>query len=120
MLATGAVGGAIVLTREPAGTPPAAQTVAQLAPTARTPVDLARASCVHLRLAAQGVLADSSAEMVRTELAATRVLAAAALAGDGRWAALSGGVAALDEAIARDDPTAAALGLQAALAACPP
>ncbi len=100
-------------------TPVETRTAAQLAPAARTPVDFARASCVRLRLAAQGVQADSSAEVVRVELAAARVLAAAALSGDGRWAALSGGVAALDEAVTRDDATAAALGLQSALAACP-
>ena len=92
--------------------------VASLAPTATTAEDFATASCVRLRLVQQGIVADSAAEVVRRELAAARVLAAEALRRDGRWAALSGGVAALDEAVRRDEGEVAADALRVALAEC--
>lgn len=112
------VAGALLL-REPAA--PArvsAGPVTSLAPEARTPADLARAACVRVRLAAQGISADSAAETVRTQLAAARALAAEAVRGDGGWAPLSGGVAALDEAVRRDDGPAAEVGLRVALEEC--
>ena len=92
--------------------------VASLAPTATTAGDYAKASCVRLRLVRQGIAADSPAEVVRRELAAARVLAAEALRRDGRWAALSGGVAALDEALRRDEGQVAADALRVALEQC--
>ena len=95
------------------------QTAEQLAPQARTPTELARASCVRLRLAAQGVQADSAATVVQAELAAARVLAAAAVRADGRWAALSGGLGTLELALKADDAEAARVGLETALGACP-
>ena len=94
--------------------------LASLAPDARTGADYAEAACVRLRLVAQGVAADSAATVVRQELAAARVLAAAALRRDGQWAGLSGGIAALDEAVAADDGAAAGPALQVALRECPP
>ena len=95
-----------------------ADPVASLAPDAESPADFAQAACVRLRLAVQGISADSTAETVRRELAAARVLAAEALRGDGRYAPLSGGIAALDEAVRRDDAAAAATGVRVAAAAC--
>lgn len=92
--------------------------LSSLAPDARTGADYAEAACVRLRLVAQGVAADSSASVVRQELAAARVLAAAALRRDGRWAGLSGGIAALDEAVAADDGAVAGPALQVALREC--
>jgi len=89
--------------------------VASLAPGARSADDFARAACVRLRLAAQAVQADAAAATVRTELAAARALAAAALRRDGRYAALSGAVAALDEAVRADEGATAAGGLRVAL-----
>lgn len=89
-----------------------------LAPGASSAEDFADAACVRLRLVAQGVAADSAASVVRQELAAARVLAAAALRRDGRWAGLSGGVAALDEAVAADDGAVAGPALQVALREC--
>ena len=94
--------------------PPAAS----LAPDAQEPADFARAACVRLRLAVQGVAADSATETVRAELAAARVLAAEALSEDGSYAPLSGGIAALDEAVRTDDPDAAATAVRVARAAC--
>lgn len=94
--------------------------LASLAPDATTAADYAEAACVRLRLVAQGVAADSSASVVRQELAAARVLAAAALRRDGRWAGLSGGIAALDEAVSADDGAVAVPALQVALAECSP
>ena len=73
---------------------------------------------LRLRLVAQGVAANSSAAVVRRELAAARVLAAAALRRDGRWAGLSGGVAALDEAVEADDGAVAGPALAVALREC--
>ena len=101
-------------TPERVAVPPAAS----LAPDARTPEDLARAACVQLRLAAQGIQAGRSARRVRTSLAFARVLAAEAVRRDGRWSAVSGGVAALDESLRRDDAAAADVGLPAALQQC--
>lgn len=95
-----------------------APAASSLAPAASTPDELARASCVQLRLATQGIQAGSAAEGVRTQLAAARVLAAEAVRGDGRWAALSGGVAALDEAVRRDEGSTAVAGLRVALQQC--
>lgn len=92
--------------------------LASLAPGATSAADYADAACVRLRLVAQGVAADSSAAVVRRELAGARVLAAAALRRDGRWAGLSGGIAALDEAVAADDGAAAGPALQVALREC--
>ena len=92
--------------------------LASLAPGASTAEDYAEAACVRLRLAAQGVAADSAASVVRRELAAARALAAAALRRDGRWAGLSGGIAALDEAVGADDGAAAGPALQVALREC--
>lgn len=109
----------LVLLRDPAeparvASPP----VASLAPAARSAEDFAAAACVRLRLAAQSISANSSAERVRAELAAARRLAGEALRLDGSHAPLSGGVAALDEAVRRDDGPRAAEGLRVALAAC--
>ena len=98
---------------------PEPQTAGQLAPQARTPTELARASCVRLRLAAQAVQADSAVTVVQAELAAARVLAAAAVRTDGRWAALSGGIGTLELALKADDAEAARVGLETALGACP-
>ena len=92
--------------------------VASLAPGAESAEDFARAACVRLSLAAQGISADSSAETVRRELAAARVLAAEALRRDGSYAPLSGGIAALDEALQRDDGAAAGQAVSVALDAC--
>ena len=92
--------------------------LASLAPGASSAQDFADAACVRLRLVAQGVAADSSASVVREELAAARVLAAAALRRDGRWAGLSGGVAALDEAVRADDGAAAGSAVRVALQEC--
>ena len=92
--------------------------LASLAPGASSAEDFADAACVRLRLVAQGVAADSAASVVRQELAAARVLAAAALRRDGRWAGLSGGVAALDEAVSADDGAVAGPALQVALREC--
>ncbi|MCA1712477.1 MAG: hypothetical protein LC789_12905 [Actinobacteria bacterium] len=88
--------------------PPALGTAAQ---------DAARA-CVRLRLVAQGVQANAAAADVRADLAEARRLAGSAAVRDQRWVALSGGIAALDEAVARDDGAAAATGLRVALAEC--
>jgi len=95
-----------------------APAAASLAPNARTPEDFARAACVQVRLAAQGIQAGSAARGVRAQLASARALAAQAVREDGRWAALSGGVAALDEAVRRDEGAAAATGLSVALQQC--
>lgn len=92
--------------------------LASLAPGASSAEDFADAACVRLRLVAQGVAADSAASVVRQELAAARVLAAAALRRDGRWAGLSGGIAALDEAVSADDGAVAGPALQVALREC--
>lgn len=92
--------------------------LASLAPDATSAADYAEAACVRLRLVAQGVAADSSASVVRRELAAARVLAAAALRRDGRWAGLSGGIAALDASVAADDGAVAGPALQVALREC--
>ncbi len=119
LLVLGLLAGAVVLLRgddSPARV--SAPPVSSLAPGARTPEDLARAACVQVRLAAQGIQAGSEAQAVRTQLAAARALAGQALTGDGRWAALSGGAAALDEAVRRDDGAAAAAGLRVTLAEC--
>ena len=98
----------------PVTAPPAASR----APEARTPDDFGRAACVRLRLAAQGISANSAADSVRRELAKARVLAGEALRGDGRYASLSGAAAALDEAIRNDDGVAAVTSLRVALDAC--
>lgn len=92
--------------------------LASLAPGATTAEDYAEAACVRLRLVAQGVAADSAAAVVREELAAARVLAAAALRRDGRWTGLSGGIAALDEAVSADDGATAGSALRVALREC--
>lgn len=96
----------------------AAPALSSLAPGASTAEDFARASCVRLRLVTQGISADSAADTVRRELASARVLAAEALQRDARWASLSGGVAALDEAVRADDGAAAAAVLPVAVAEC--
>ena len=107
-----------VLRESPAPARVAGPALASLAPAGADADDLARAACVRLRLAAQAIRADSPAERVRTELAAARVLAAEAVREDGTFAPLSGGVAALDEAVRRDDGAAAAVGLRVALDQC--
>ena len=96
----------------------AAPPVASLAPEARTAEDFAQAACTRLQLAVQGISAGSAAQTVRTELAAARALAAEALREDGSYAALSGGLAALDEAVRRDDAAGAATGVRVARQAC--
>lgn len=102
------------------GPPPrvSAPPLDELAPNARTAADFAQLSCVHVRLAGQSIQADSAAATVRTELASARVLAAEALRRDGRFAALSGGVASLDEAVRHDDGEAAAVALAVVLNRC--
>lgn len=92
----------------------------QLAPGATTAKDFAAAACLRLRFVEQGVRANSSADAVRRSLAEARVLAAEASVRDQVWVPLSGGVAALDEAVRRDDPEAAGIGLRSARAACLP
>ena len=92
--------------------------LASLAPQARTADELARAACVRVALAAQGIRAGGSAQTVRRELSAARALAAEAVRRDGRFAALSGGIAALDEAVRRDAGPDAAVGVRVALAEC--
>lgn len=92
--------------------------VASLAPDAQAPRDFARAACTRLSLAVQGISAGASAETVRTELAAARALAAEALRGDGSYAPLSGGLAAVDEAVRTDDAAAASTGVRVARQAC--
>ncbi len=109
------VAAAVVLLRGPS-TP--SRVAAPAVTASGSPEELARAACVQLRLAAQGIQASSAAADVRTQLAAARALAAAAVRADGRWAALSGGVAALDEAVRRDEGPAAAAGLRVALLEC--
>lgn len=101
---------------EPARFP--AAPASSLAPGAESADDFARAACVRLSLAVQGITADSPAETVRRELAAARLLAAEALRRDGEYAELSGGVAALDDAVRRDDATAAATAVRVARQAC--
>ena len=95
------------------GPPPrvAAPRLEELAPQARNASDFAELSCVHVRLANQSIQADAAATTVRTELASARALAAEALRRDGRFAALSGGVASLDEAVRHDDGEAAGVAL---------
>jgi hypothetical protein len=119
LLVAGLVAAGIALLR-PDPPPPrvTALPVASLAPGADAPEELARAACVQLRLAGQGVSAGSAADLVRRQLAAARALAAEALRRDGSYAALSGGAAALDEAVRRDEAAAAAAGLQVAVAEC--
>lgn len=115
----GAVGLVAVLSAEPSERPRVAvPPLASLAPDVRTAEDFAATSCTRLRLAAQGIRAGSAAGTVRRELAAARALAAEAVRRDGRFAALSGGIAALDEAVRRDDGPAAAAGLRVALEEC--
>ena len=111
LLGTALVAGLVVLgvrllMRDTAPARVSAPPVASLAPDADTPVDLARAACVRVDLAAQAVRADNPAESVRRELAAARVLAAEAFRQEPGFAALSGAVAALDEAVRRDAPEA--------------
>lgn len=95
-----------------------APSLEELAPEARTAADFAKLSCVHVRLSAQAIQADAAASTVRRELASARALAAEALRRDGRYAALSGGVAALDEAVRNDRGQEAATGLRVALDRC--
>lgn len=104
----------------PDGPPPSvtAPPLASLAPGADTAEELASAACVQLRLAAQGVQASSPADVVRRQLAAARALAGEALRRDGSYAGLSGGAAALDEAVQRDEGATAAAGLTVVLAEC--
>lgn len=108
----------VLLLRDPAQERVRAAPVASLAPDAQVPAEFAQAACVRVRLAAQGIAAGSAADVVRSQLAAARALAAEALRGDGAYAALSGGLAVLDEAVRRDDPAAADVGLRTVLEAC--
>jgi hypothetical protein len=87
-------------------------------PPLRTAAQDAAQACVRLRLVEQGVRANAAADDVRTDLAEARRLAGTAAVRDQRWVALSGGIAALDEAVARDDAVAAATGLAVALQEC--
>ena len=112
------VAGVLLLRESPPPSRVAVAPAASLAPGASSGEDFARASCVQLRLAAQGILAGGGARDVRTQLASARSLAASAVQEDGRWAPPSGGVAALDEAVRRDDGGAAAAGLRVALQEC--
>ena len=102
------------------GPPPrvTAPAIEELAPAARTADDFAEVACVHVRLAGQAVQADAAAETVRRELAAGRVLAAEAFRRDPRFAGLSGGAAALDEAVRNDDADATAVGMRVVLKEC--
>ena len=102
------------------GPPPrvTAPALEKLAPGARTPADFARLSCVHVRLAGQAIQANAPAKTVREELASARALAAEALRRDGRYAQLSGGVAALDEAVRNDNGAAASTGLTVTMNTC--
>jgi hypothetical protein len=119
LLVTGLLAAGLLLLRDdPAPARVTAPPVASLAPGARTGQDLARAACVQLRLAGQGIRAGAAAQQVREQLAAARALAAQALQEDAGYAALSGGLAALDEAVRRDEPAAAVSGLRVALASC--
>jgi hypothetical protein len=95
-----------------------APSAVSLAPGAVDAEDFAQAACVRLRLVEQGIAAESAASTVRRELASARVLAAEALQRDGRWAALSGSVAALDEAVRRDDGATAVQALRVAQQEC--
>jgi len=99
---------------------PAEPTAAALAPTAFTGEQLAAAACVHLRLAQQGVFANSAAATVRTELTRARVLARAAVVKDGRFTSLSGAAAALDEAVRADDGPGAAIAVRVVRESCGP
>lgn len=92
--------------------------VDELAPGARDAPEFAEAACVRVDLATQGIRADASAATVRAELAAARRLASAALRIDPRFTALSGGIAALDEAVRRDEPRDAEVALQVTLKEC--
>lgn len=120
MIGVLAAAGAVLLLTTYFGPPPRVQapSVEQLAPAARTAPDFADLACVHLRLANQAVQADAPAATVRRELAAARALAAEALERDARFAALSGGIAALDEAVRNDDAASAAVAVRAALEEC--
>ena len=120
--AVGAAVGAVLWLTTLFGPPPrvVAPSGEELAPTARTAGDFAQAACVHLRLAGQAVQADAAAETVRRELAAGRVLAAEAFRRDPRFAGLSGGAAALDEAVRNDDADATAVGMRVVLKECEP
>lgn len=109
--------GAVVLVAR-SSAQPVEPTAAALAPRAFTAEQLAAAACVHLRLAQQGVLADSAADTVRVELTRARVLARAAVGKDARFAALSGAAAALDEALRADDPATAAVAVRVVRASC--
>lgn len=86
----------------------------------RPAAELAADSCVRLRLALQGITANSPADTVRQELAAARELANAAAAKDSTYIALSGGTATLAEALDRDDPAAAAIAVRVVRANCDP
>ncbi|MBC7373300.1 MAG: hypothetical protein H7323_04855 [Frankiales bacterium] len=97
-----------------------APSLASLAPGASSGDDYARAACVRLRVATQGVSAGSAADTVRTELASARALAAEAVRRDGSFAALSGALAALDEAVRNDEADAARVALRVALERCAP
>ena len=90
----------------------------ELAPEARDAHDFADAACVRLDLATQAIRVNGPAETVRKELAAARQLAAAALQRDARFTALSGGIAALAEALRRDEPSAAEVALKVSLKEC--
>ena len=111
---------AVVVMTLPDGPPSRvdAPPVGELAPGASSPAELAQAACARLLLATQAIRADGAAATAREELAAARALGAAALRRDGRYAALSGALASLDEAIRRDLPEAAAVSIRVALEEC--
>ena len=92
---------------------------AVLAPSAVSGADFAAVACADVRLVQQGITAQATADSVRRDLAGARVVAAEAARRDPRYQSLSGGVAALDEALRVDDGPAARLGMQVARANCP-
>ena len=114
----GAVVGAISYFSPAAPERVSAPPIDELAPEARDAFELADAACVRVGLATQAIRADGSADTVRRELAAARRLAAAALRRDPRFTALSGGLAALDEAVRRDEARDADVALKVALREC--
>lgn len=111
LMAVGTVTALVV--RDDTAAPPSGRPV-------MTAQEYAGAACVRLRLVEQGVAANSAAATVRANLAEARSLAAEASRLDAAWVALSGGLAALDEAVSRNDGTAAATGLRVAREACRP
>ena len=99
--------------------PIAVPAAAVLAPSAVSGADFAAAACTGVRLVQQGITAGAAADSVRRDLAGARVVAAEAARRDPRYQSLSGGVAALDEALRVDDGPTARLAMLVARANCP-